>query len=99
MPIEITPQALTMYLLVGAGVVALLMAILNVGNVSRAAGLICLAVAIAIVGVIVQGNGDKILLYIAGFSLLAAMGLMRGLRGGASGGHDAGHGTDAGEHH
>jgi hypothetical protein len=99
MPVEITPQILTYYLLIGAGVVALLMAILNVGNVARVAGLICLAVAIAVVGIIVQGNSDKIMIYIAGFSLLAAIALMRGYTSSKSSGHDAGHGGDAGEHH
>ena len=38
MTIELTPLALTYYLLIGAGVVTLLMAILNVGNATRAAG-------------------------------------------------------------
>ena len=58
MAVQLTPLAMTYYVLIGAGVVALLMAILNVGNVARAAGLICLAVAIAVVGLIVQGNAD-----------------------------------------
>jgi hypothetical protein len=94
MPIEITPQTLTFYLLVGAGTITLLIAILNVGNVARAAGLVCLAVAIAVVGIIVQGNHDRILLYIAGFALLAAVALMGGYLSKSGGGHD-----DAGGHH
>jgi len=95
MPIELTPQAMTYYLLIGAGVVTLLLALLNVGNISRAAGLICLAVAIAVVGLIVQGNDNKMMLYIAGFSLLAGISLISGYLGGGSGGH----GDGAGEHH
>ncbi|MCE9521556.1 MAG: hypothetical protein K8S25_03895 [Alphaproteobacteria bacterium] len=98
MTIELTPLALTYYLLIGAGVVTLLMAILNVGNATRAAGLVCLAVAIAVVGLIVQGNDNKMMLYIAGFSLLAAITLMGGYIGGGSRGA-GGHGDGAGEHH
>ena len=96
MPAEITPQVLTIYLLIGAGVVALLMAILNVGNVMRAAGLICLAVAIATVALIVQGQENRILLYIAGFALVGTISLIGGFFGG---GGDQVAGRDAGEHH
>ena len=96
MPADLTPQTLTLYLLVGAGVVALLLALANVRNIARAAGLICFTVAIAVVGLIVQGNDNKLLLYIAGFSLLAGISLISGYLGGKSGGHgDAG----GGEHH
>ena len=96
MAVQLTPLAMTYYVLIGAGVVALLMAILNVGNVARAAGLICLAVAIAVVGLIVQGNDSSRMVYIAGFALLAAVALMGGYVGGGSKGHDGGGG---GEHH
>ncbi len=96
MPAELTPQVLTIYLLIGAGVVSLLMAILNVGNVMRAAGLICLAVAIATVALIVQGQENRILVYIAGFALLGAISLIGGFFGGTEG---KAVGRDAGEHH
>jgi amino acid permease len=96
MAVQLTPLALTYYVLIGAAVVALLMAILNVGNIARAAGLICLAVAIAVVGLIVQGNDSGRMVYIAGFALLAAIALMGGYVGGGNKGHDGGGG---GEHH
>jgi amino acid permease len=95
MAVQLTPLALTYYLLIGAGVVALLMALLNVGNVARAAGLICLAVAIAVVGLIVQGNESKMMVYIAGFALLAAVSLLAGFFAPKQSGGDHG----AGEHH
>ncbi|MBL9097946.1 MAG: hypothetical protein JNK07_13530 [Alphaproteobacteria bacterium] len=96
MAVELTPLAMTYYVLIGAGVVALLMAILNVGNVARAAGLICLAVAIAVVGLIVQGNDSSRMIYIAGFALLAAVALMGGYFTPKQGGGDHGAGS---EHH
>jgi len=110
MTVDFTPLTLTYYLLIGSGVVTLLMAILNVRENSRAAGLICLAVAIAVVGLIVQGNNNIIMIYIAGFALLAGIMLMGGFLGGTAGGHGAGHGGNghghgdghgegAGEHH
>lgn len=95
MTVDLTPLTLTYYLLVGAGVVALLMALLNVGNIARAAGLICLAVAIAVVGLIVQGNDNTRMVYFAGFALLAAVALMGGYVRNDKG-HDGGGG---GEHH
>ena len=98
MPIDLTPQAMTYDLLIGAGVVTLLLALINVGNITRAACLICLAVAIAVVGLIVQGNENKMMLYIAGFSLLAGISLISGYLGGRSP-EKADHGGDAGEHH
>ena len=98
MPIDLTPQAMTYYLLIGASVVTLLLALINVANITRAAGLICLAVAIAVVGLIVQGNENKMMLYIAGFSLLAGISLIGGYLGGRSA-DKADHGGGAGEHH
>lgn len=100
MPADLTPQTLTLYLLLGAGVVTLLLALANVRNIGRAAGLICFTVSIAVVGLIVQGNDNKLLLYIAGFSLLAGISLISGYLGGrsSSGGHSAGD-AGGGEHH
>lgn len=61
------------YVFVVAAALSLVLAVLNFQNIGRAAGLICLAVAVGTVGLIVQGNGASILLYVAGFSFIGAL--------------------------
>ena len=70
---DLSSGSLLGFVFVAAAALSLILAVLNFQNIGRAAGLICLAVAVGTVGLIVQGNGENILLYVAGFSFLGSV--------------------------